>query len=134
MLPCQTDYIPTALTIICLLTCSEPRSYPGVFCWCRDLLDVVKAKSVNDLTLWLYIYKDEGLTVPVIIMGLIAIATNLPRSCIGHRLGVSFAYNAAKHYIGALLHMCHVIVSTDYFQKSGNLAKSCSMARQKSSE
>jgi len=34
----------------------------------------MKAKSVNVLTLWLYIYKDEGLTVLVIIMGLIAIA------------------------------------------------------------
>ena len=93
----------------------------------------MKEKRVNDLTLWLYIYKDEGLSVPVIIMGLIATATNLPPSRIGRRLGVSFAYNAASHYIGASLHKRDVSLSTDYFQKSGNLAKSCSMARQKSS-
>ena len=121
---------------MCLLTCSEPQSYLGVLCWCRDFLHVMKQKRVNDLMLWLYIYKDEGLTVPVIIMGVIATAANVPHWAaprIGRRLGVSFAYNAANHYIGASLHKRDVIVPTDYFQKSGNLAKSCSMARQTSS-
>jgi hypothetical protein len=89
---------------MCLLTRSEPHSYLGLLCWCRDFLEVMKEKHVNDATLWLYILKDEGPTVPVIIMGLIAIATNLPPSRIGRQLGVSFAYNAANHYIGAPLH------------------------------
>ena len=105
MLPCQTTDISTTLTIMCLLTCSDPHSYLGLLCWCRDFLEVMKVKHVNDATLWLYIIKDEGPTVPVIIMGLIAIATNLPPSRIGRQLGVSFAYNAANHYIGAPLHV-----------------------------
>jgi len=103
-LPCQTSDMPTVLTIMCLLTCSEPHSYLGFLGWCRDFLELMKEKHVNDATLWLYIIIDEGPTVPVIIMGLIAIATNLPPSRIGRRLGVSFAYNAANHYIGAPLH------------------------------
>lgn len=133
MLLSQTAYISTTLTIMCLLTCSEPHSYLGLLCWCRDFLDVMKAKRVNDLTLWLYIYKDEGLTAPVIIMALIAMATNLPESCIGCRLGVSFAYNDANHYIGALLRKHDVDVSIDYSQTSSILAKSCNTARQTSS-
>ncbi len=64
----------------------------------------MKGENVNDAMLWLYIYKDEGLTVSVIIMGLIAKATSLPQSRMGRRLGVSFAHNDANHYIGAPLH------------------------------
>ncbi len=64
---------------------------------------MLKNKPTNDLALWLYIYRDEGLTVPAIVMGLLAVATNLPRSRIGDRLRVSFAYNAANHYIGICL-------------------------------
>lgn len=68
-----------------------------------EAFGVMKEKFINDLALWLYIHTDEGFTVPTIIMGLVALATNLPRSRIGDQLRVSFAYNAANHFIGTPL-------------------------------
>ena len=57
-------------------------------------------KPINDLALWLYVYKDEGLTVPVAVMAMVAVATNLPKTWFGGRLRVGLAYNFSNHYIG----------------------------------
>ena len=77
--------------------------------WCSSLLN---SKASNDLALWLYINKSEGLTFPAVIMGMIALGTNVPFGP-GQRLRVSFAYNAANYYIGMhiILHSCMCLLS-----------------------
>lgn len=88
--------------------CSQPEVRLSFAAWLSEAFGEMKDKAINDLALWLYVLKDEGLTVPTIIMGLVALATNLPRSRIGERLRVSFAYNAANHFIGTPLLWPHI--------------------------
>ena len=57
-----------------------------------------ECKAVSDLTLWLYIYHDEGWGDGVVVMGVIAAVSNLPGAC----WNISFAYAAADYYIGDL--------------------------------
>ena len=71
-----------------------------------NLATIVNTKATNDLVLWLYIYNDDGMTVPVMIVGLMAVTTNVPFLVFRRCLRVSFAYNAANYYIGMLNLVC----------------------------
>ena len=56
-------------------------------------------KAINDLALWLYIYRDEGWGDGVLVRGIIAAVCNLPET----RWNISFAYAAANYYTGSVL-------------------------------
>ena len=61
-----------------------------------SLLRATNHKATNDLALWLYIYRDEGLTATSEALLFLAILSNLPVI----RVNRSFTYNAANDYIG----------------------------------
>ena len=84
---------------LCICRISFPRIV-WVLRFGPGLATILNTKASNDLALWLYIYNDDGMTVPVMIMGLMAVATNVPLIAVRRRLRVSFAYNAANYYIG----------------------------------
>lgn len=58
----------------------------------------LECKAISDIALWLYIYRNEGWSDAVVVMGIIAAVSNLPGSC----WNISFAYAAANYYIGDL--------------------------------
>ena len=64
------------------------------------LSTAVNCKAINDLALWLYIYRDEGFGHGAIVMGIIAAVSNLPES----QWNMSFAYTAGNYYTGGQCH------------------------------
>ncbi|KAL0047030.1 hypothetical protein WJX82_004537 [Trebouxia sp. C0006] len=71
-----------------------------------SLLRATNHKATNDLALWLYIYRDEGLTATSEALLFLAILSNLPVI----RVSRSFAYNAANDYIG-MNHMMMMLMT-----------------------
>ena len=58
----------------------------------------VNCKALNDLALWLYIYRGEGWGSGVVMMGIIAALSNLP----GSSSNISYAFSAANYYTGGV--------------------------------
>ena len=66
--------------------------------WFDVLSSAVSCKALNDLALWLYIYREEGWGSGVVMMRIIAALSNLP----GSPSNISFAFTAADYYTGGV--------------------------------
>lgn len=104
---CMRDSAPFTCTSSCrdstpTATAVTHRDPAGMESFRKELewLDVfssaVSCKPVNDLALWLYIYREEGWGCGAGMMGLIAVLSNLPVS----PCNISFAFTVANCYTG----------------------------------
>lgn len=77
-----------------------------------DWLDVfsgaVSRTALNDLALWLYIYREEGWGCGAVMMGIMAVLSNLPVS----QSNISFAFTVGNCYTAGVCCADVLVVST----------------------
>lgn len=89
------------------------------------LNSAINCKALNDLALWLYIYREEGWGDGAAVMGLIAAVSNLP----GSQWNTSFAFTSANYYIGGVFRVIMLVASVQHH--GVNNSCTCSIATYK---
>ncbi|KAL3162282.1 hypothetical protein ABBQ32_009973 [Trebouxia sp. C0010 RCD-2024] len=101
------DSAPTATAV----TNTHPagmESFRTELDWLDVFSGAVSRTALNDLALWLYIYREEGWGCGAVMMGIMAVLSNLPVS----QSNISFAFTVGNCYTAGVCCADVLVVST----------------------